>query len=92
LVEPLHDGGVIGRDPSVQDARRAGGGQSPSTQVVFEGYRDAGQRAGIYARSHGGIDLAGSSPGLFSSHQVESVHFGFAGLDGAQVIIDHRAG
>ena len=87
--EALHDGGVVGREPAVEDLRRAGGGDAPGAEVVLEGDRHPGERPGVVAGGHRAVDLLGRGAGLGGGDQVEGVDLQLGGLDGGEVLVEH---
>ena len=56
--QPLDDRGVVRRSPTLEDPRRAGRRDAPGAHVVLQRHRHAGQRSGILAGRHPGVDRA----------------------------------
>ena len=81
--------GVVGRAPPVEDPRRARGGHATGAHVVLERHRHTGQRAGVAACGHRGVDGLGGLAGLLGGDQVERVHVVLAGSDGGEVRLEH---
>src|SRR5690606_31582230 len=90
--QPLDDGGVVGRPPALEDARRAGGGHAPGAQVVLERDRHAGQRARVLAGGDALVDGERGLAGLVGGDEVEGVELAVAGGDGREVLLDDLDG
>ena len=87
--QPLDDGGVVRRLPALEDLRRAGGGHAGGAEVVLQGDRHAGQRAGVLARRHRGVDRVGRGRARRRAvTRLKAWSSRLAGVDGGEVLLD----
>src|SRR5690606_18542717 len=90
--EARDDGGVVGRQPPVEDLRRAGGGHATGAEVVLQRDGYTGERAGVLPRRDAPVDLVGRRSGGVRGDDVERVDVGLTGLDGGEVLVAHLTG
>ena len=76
LVQTLHNGCVVGRQPAFKDLRRAGRRQASGHHIVLHGDRNAGQAREIFTCSATSIDLGCSCKCAFTIDVEESVDLG----------------
>ena len=76
LLEPGDDRRVVGRHPSLEDARRARGDHAASAHVVLQCDRHTGQRPGIVTCGDGGVDGGGALARPIGDDHVEGMDLG----------------
>ena len=89
LSQSPDDGGVVGRQPALEDARRAGGRDPPGAEVVLHGHGHAGQRARVPAVGHRGVDGGRLGPGHLGGDEGEGMERSVVRGDGGQGLFDH---
>ena len=72
-LQPLHGGGVVGRNKTVQDAGRRRRAHPAYAEVVLDGDRHACQWTGRLARRAPSVNLPGAGERAIGSDEVEGV-------------------
>jgi hypothetical protein len=88
VAEPLHDGGVVGRDPALEDFRAGRGRHVLGGEHVLDGDRDTREGSQRVAGGAAGVDLRGRGQRGIPGDVEEGVQVGVDGRD----VIEMRAG
>jgi len=83
IAEAGDDGGVVGRDIALEDARRGGAGLALDVQEVLDGHWHAEERTGI-AGGTGGIGGGGLGEGVVGVAPSQGVEARFEGVGARQ--------
>ena len=70
--QALHDGGVVGGQPAIEDPGRAGRRHTPGAQVVLERDGHPGQWPGVTAGGDRFVDPVGRGPGHSSVTRLKA--------------------
>ena len=92
--QALDNGGVVGRDELVENARRGRGPHSPHAQIVFDGYGYTSQRPQVVATGPGRIHCgsAGERPlGIDGDERVQCGLEGLGAIERFTADVDGRA-
>jgi hypothetical protein len=79
-----HDGGVVRRNPALQDLRAGGRRHVEGAEHVLDRDRDTGERAELVARAAEHVDALGGVDGILRDVQ-EGVHVTIDGRDAVEV-------